>query len=360
MKITMGQLELKLKELLAEVKPGDGESFGARVFEFYQYALENYEELDADAKARVDKASDALREQLKQAIEAMPEGPDRRRLVRQFAIAEGKHFRADGLIAILESAPQDNVAVLPASRETTLRLIQHILDVLFDVTRHSHKGSASFAKIGLCYWSVDELLVSLHLAQRAFTNQAYAHIRTVFEILDLIELFDTQPQWTELWVSEDHKRVWNELKPSEVRKKLGGAGFDPIYSFFSELGSHGTFKGLQARGGKRSGAGETGRPRFTLWVGGCPMEHHVVWTNTYCVYAALRTLLTSIRAFHGYLNVAEMSKLAEDDMEQTITFFRQHYVEWATRQGLDATSLISFLEKKPWRAEAESKQRPTV
>ncbi len=82
-----------------------------------------------------------------------------------------------------------------------MRALQILLDVLFDATRRTQKGTADFAKVSLSYWAVDEVLVALHLACRGFSNQAYAHIRTAFEMRDKIELFHGAPEWADLWCS---------------------------------------------------------------------------------------------------------------------------------------------------------------
>jgi len=322
----------------------------AKIAEFFQFALDNYDSLDHEAKSRVDAACDAIREQARGAVEAMPDGIEKRQAKRYLAVAEGEHFTANGVVQILERPSQFEQPIVAAAHEVFMQLLQRILDVMYDVTRQTHRGPASFAKVGLCYWAVDELLVAIHLAQRAFTNQAYAHIRTVFEILDKIELFDAQPEWAQVWVSADDKKVRQELSAASVRQKLGNPRHDPIYSFFSELGPHGTFKGLQARGAKAQEAGEGGRPRFKLWVGGCPMQHHIVWTHTYCVHAALATLVRAIKVFSQYLNGQEMRQVLDTSGELATKFFRDHYVEWAKQQGLDARPLLEHLEKQPWRS----------
>jgi len=347
MAIGLRELRKKLAELLGDVDPRDLETLRARISDFYQYALENYDALDDEAKTSIDKTWEGLRAQIHAAVQAMRDGPEKRQIVRHLGIAEGIHFPADGLLGILESPTQLIEPVISAARSVSLKLLQGTLDVLFDVTRHTHKGAATFAKIGLFYWAIDELLAALHLAQRAFTNQAYAHIRTVFEILDKIELFHVQPKWAELWVSGEDREAWNELKPSEVRKKLGEPKFDPIYSFFSELGPHGTFKGLQARGAR---IGEVeGRKKFKIWVGGSPIEHHIIWTNSYCVYASLATLAKCTKVFEEYVNVEEASRVLNASAEVTADFFREHYAAWAKRAGLDPKPLIDWLDAKPWK-----------
>jgi hypothetical protein len=345
----LAQLQERLKGLLRDVDPADQASVAARLSEFFQFAVDNYETLDSDARGYVDHAFETLRQTVRRTVEASPDGAAKRQAERQLAIAEGQHFEAEPLLRILEASPSVDDPVLPAARATFAELLQRVLDVMYDVTRHTHKGPASFAKVGLFYWAVDELLVAMHLAQRAFTNQAYTHIRTVYEILDKIELFHKNPEYAQLWVSGPDKKVRKELRPSAVRGRLGKPKFDPVYSFFSELGPHGTFKGLQARGARTNSPSEEGRPRFRLWVGGSPLRHHVVWTNSACVDAALTTLVKCVKVFAQYLNEEEMRHVLDSSLELQNRFVREHYVKWVESVGLDPKPLVDLLDKRPWK-----------
>jgi hypothetical protein len=346
--ISFRELKKRLDDLISSFDPTDYSTFTAKIFDFYKYSIENYDSLDDEAKRYVDRVTEDLKGIIRTGIDALPEGPQKRQALRQLGIAERKHFRAEDLLELLQS-PAQQQPVLVDARATFVQIVQYILDVLFDVTRHTHKGPANFSKIGLCYWAVDELVVSMHLAQHAFTTQAYAHIRTVFEIFDLIELFQTQPQWADLWVSGDDRKAWSELRPSKVRQKLGKPKHDPVYSFFSQLGPHGTFKGLQARAAKSAHPDKKDTKRFRLWVGGSPLVHHIVWTNSYCIYAAYRMLVKSIDVFLEYLNVSEMRKVIETAGELNAQFDRKHFVGWAKEVGVNPQPLLDLLKKAPWK-----------
>lgn len=349
MPITLAQLKERLQGFLAESDTIDSSGVMSKFWEFMQYSIENYDQLDEGARSHIDRVFNRLQNAALAVAGALPDGPEKRQRMRQLSLAGGGHFLAENLLSILESAPQHKHSILPAARQAFAQLLQRTLDVLFDATRHTHEGPANFAKIGLCYWAIDELLAAVRLAQCAFTNQSYAHIRTDYEILDLIELFDKQPQWAQLWATGNDKEVWSNLRPAAVRKKLGTPKFDPMYSFLSEHGSHGTFRGLQARSLRVGRQGDEERKTFKIWVGGSPMVHHIVWTNSLCVYTALQLLVKCVGVFAQYLNADEIEGVLETSGKIIGDFFREHYVGWAKDAGLNYEPVLEFLDKAPWK-----------
>jgi hypothetical protein len=349
MPISLAQLKGQLKQLIEESDATNASQVQGKLWEFMQYSIENYEALDEEAKSYIDRVFKGLQKAAQAVADALPDGPDKRQMVRQLSLAGGGHFLAENLISILESPSQHLSPVVTAARQAFAQLLQRTLDVLFDATRHTYKGPANFAKIGLCYWAIDELLAAVRLAQCAFTNQCYAHVRTVSEILDLLELFDKQPQWAQLWVTGDDKEVWSNLRPGAVRKKLGAPKSDPMYSFLSEHGSHGTFRGLQARSLRVDRKDGEDKKSFKVWVGGSPIMHHIVWTNSLCVYTALRLLVKCAGIFAEYLNADEIEGVLKSSGEATGRFFREHYVVWAKEAGLNYGPMVEFLDTAPWR-----------
>jgi len=323
----------------------------AKMAEFMAYSIENYERLDAEAKASVDQTLEELRKQAKNAIELMPEGSQKREFERIVGAVEGKHFKAENFLAGLESPTELKLEIVPAARAAFTEVLQRILDFLFDASCRIHQGFDIFAIVGLFYWAVDELLAGMHLAQRAFANQCYTHIRTVDEILDKIQLFHQQPQWTVLWVTGSENEVWKELRPGAVRKKLGQPKHDPMYSLFSSLGPHGTFRGLQARFAMAAKPKEDGSRMLRVWVGGTPQVHHIVWANTMCVYSAMKTLVKCAATLQKWLDHEEVLSVYKSTVETTRKFFREHYVGWAQSEGFDVAPIIEFLEKDPLQSD---------
>jgi hypothetical protein len=349
MVITLAQLKDQLQRLLIESDTTDAVGLQGKFWEFMQYSIENYDVLDEEARSHIDRVFQQLQKAARAVADKLPDDPKKRQMMRQLSLVGGGHFQAENLIAILESPSQHIFPILAAARQAFTQLLQRTLDVLFDATRHTYEGPANFAKIGLCYWAIDELLAAFRLAQCAFTNQSYAHIRTDSEILDLIELFDKQPKWAELWSTGNDKEVWKNLRPAAVRKKLGTPKWDPMYSFLSEHGSHGTFRGLQARSLRVDRKSDEERKSFKIWVGGSPKVHHIVWANSLCVYTTLQLLVKSVSIFSQYLNADEIEGVLETSGEITGQFFTEHYVGWAKDAGLKYEPILEFLDKTPWK-----------
>lgn len=87
---------------------------------------------------------------------------------------------------------------------------------------------------------VNDLLAGFHLVTHGYINQFYSITRNILESLDQIELFLTDEAMASHWLEleDDVKTRINEFSPSAVRKKLGKPGYDEIYGFFCEEGSH--------------------------------------------------------------------------------------------------------------------------
>jgi len=111
---------------------------------------------------------------------------------------------SDVLIAVLEQKPDKKPEIIDDTRVIFTTKLQNVLDFLLDVREKRQQGVAGFAKISLFYLCIDELLTAFHLTQHAFVNQAYSHIRSIFENLDKIDLFHQQPEWCPF----EHNYIW--------------------------------------------------------------------------------------------------------------------------------------------------------
>lgn len=341
--ITKKDVGKKLKEIFEKVNPKDQADLVKVLQLISQYITEHYSELDEEVKKSFDKMIEGFLPEVKRVKDELPEGREKRELNRMLKEASGKHFSSKVLVKALERTTDRKMGVLKDMRKFFIQRLQNILDFLSDVVEPSKKGHAEFAKIGLFYLCVDELLAAFQLAQHSFINQSYSHIRTVSEALDKIELFNQQPKWAELWMAKilDPKK---EFWPSAVRKKLGKNKIDPLYSFFSELGAHGTFRGIQARTA-RSKQLVDGRPQIHFWIGGCPQEQHIIWVNVYLLYALTMMLLMIIRVYENFLNQDEVTDVSEGILIDNTQFSEKHFIPWARKAGLDVSPLVNHWKK---------------
>lgn len=347
--ITKEDVRKKLREIIETVKPEKEADLLGVLHLYLQYIQEHYYELEEEVRKAIDKTIDESLPQVKKMIDKLPEGRQRRELRRMWKGASGRHFYSESLVKILERSTSIEIDVLKDMRKIFIRRLQNILDFLSDALDTTKQGRAEFAKIGLFYLCVDELLAAFHLAQHSFINQSYSHIRSVFEALDKIELFDRQPEWAELWSSldpkEEGKRL-RELKPSSVRKKLGKGGHDPLYSFFSELGPHGTFRGVQSRSAISEEVVD-GKPQIQISVGGLPFDHNIIWVSCYLLEALGMMLLMIIRVYGHLLDQDEVLEVRKGILAEWKLFNEKHFIPWARKVGLDVSPLVRHLETLP-------------
>ena len=149
MPISLAELKDHLQAVVESVDPTNQEEFSRKLMEFFGYSLDNYDQLDPEAKNFVDKVSDKFRSASQAIVDKMPDGLEKRQLQRNIGMAGGTHFSAGGLIEILASPPTFAHPILAPTRTIFERLLQDTFNVLYDATRHSHEGAANFAKIGL-------------------------------------------------------------------------------------------------------------------------------------------------------------------------------------------------------------------
>lgn len=345
--ITKDDLRKHLEKLLLNVTPGDMQTITQKMGEHLAYSIQNYDELDEEAKKITDNSIDAIKKYNVQLLTQLPDSKLRRQLARLHASSNEKFFDIEAHIKELESPPGRIDHDLSDCIKIFTEGLKHISGFIFDITQDTLKGSANFAQISLLMLCVNELLVTLHLFKHRYVNQAYSHIRTVFEHLDKVELFRTKPEWADVWAGNDEKLKWNELRPAEVRKKLGKDKHDPIYGLFSSLGVHGSFQAVQIQAARKYREKEE-RPAFTFWVGGTPFEHNTVWVNAFAIYALYSVLLQTMRSFEQRLNAEEGVEILKNIFSKLKSYLLGNFLVWAKKVKLSTGDFEEFISKKTW------------
>jgi len=348
--ITKVDMSNKLKQLLLGINISDKVASDKAFQMFFQWLPDKSDELDEEARKIVSKMLESMFDSAKEKLASMPDSPLKRQGLRIVKMASGVHFDSNSLVQILEKRTEKDLPILKDIRDIFIRHLQIILNLLSDVIANPLRGVNDFAKLSLFYLCVDELLVAFHLAQHSFINQAYTHIRSIFEALDKIELFETKPEWSKLWASDnpkDEKKKWKELSPSAVREKLGKVRYDPLYSYFSEMGPHGSFKNVQSRSGMIKKSCSKGRKEFRVWLGGAPFEHNIVSVNSFLLYS-LVAVLSKIAIIYGrYLNIEETDGILHKIQVDYRSFFENHFIKWAEREGKDIKPMVELIRNLP-------------
>jgi len=341
--ISKEELNGRLKEQLKTVTPGDLVAINQKMTEHLHFALENYNQLTPEAQQCTDDALDVEKEHYGKIINEMPESKEKRKMRRMHAIADGKHFKADVLIEDLEISPKVKDEKSKQFKDVFVIGLQATLDLIYDVKLNTLSGVASFGQLSLLGMCVNELLVAFHLVQHQYVNQAYTHIRTVFEHVNTVELFRIKPEWAEVWCGDEEKEIKKELSPFGVRKKLGKAKKDPIYGFFSRLGPHGTFEAVKTRTAKRAKLSEKGNPEIQLWIGRCPLEHNIVWLKAFTLYCLLMVLLQISRSFEEFIDSEEAMDILNETCKNVMEYIKNHFLGWARETGLDISEMEESL-----------------
>lgn len=235
------------------------------------------------------------------------------------------------------------IPIVEAARPIFLDAQQSALDLLWDATQQSQQGVAQLATLGLLYWTIDELTAAFYLAERRYTTQAYAHLRTVHDLLEKAELFFFQPTWADVWASGDKKQILVELSPGAIRKKLGRPKFDPVYGFFTELGTHGTWEALRKRV-TQTGKNED-RTQVAMRIGGTPWDSEVDTVIVGCIFTVFSTLLLIVRIYAARLHQREAAAILRARFEQARAFLHEHFLEPRKREGIDISALTKTLMK---------------
>ncbi|MCU1301700.1 MAG: hypothetical protein JWQ87_1984 [Candidatus Sulfotelmatobacter sp.] len=319
------------------------EQFRDRFKDVMDYAVANETSMDADANTYLNNLLDTIATMFENGLKDVEDSPNKRQMVRAIAGTRRKHHRSQDLLKRLGMPYPIQRPLVEAARSIFLEAHQSILDLLWDAAQQPQSGVAQFATLGLLYWTVDELTAAFYLAERRYTTQAYNHLRTVHDLLDKAELFFHHPELAEVWGGGDKQTIIKELSPGAIRKKLGKPKFDPVYGFFTELGTHGTFEALRKRvtqTGKKDG-----RTQVAMRIGGTPWEGEVDTVIACCIMTVLSTLITIGQIYATRLLAGEVIAILRSRFESKIAFLQEYFVDPRLKAGIDVSALTEGYKK---------------
>jgi len=342
MTITLKDFQALVQERMGHAM-ANPEQFRDGFKDVMDYAVANETSMDADANAYFNNLLDAIATMFENGLKDAADSPSKRQMLRAIAGTRRKHHRSQELLKRLGMPYPIQRALVEAARPIFLEAHQSILDLLWDASQSPQSGAAQFATLGLLYWTVDELTAAFYLAERRYTTQAYNHLRTVHDLLDKAQLFFHYPKLAELWGGGDKQTIIKELSPGAIRKKLAKPKFDPVYGFFTELGTHGTFEALRKRvthTGKKDG-----RTEVAMRIGGTPWESEVDTAIACCITTAISTLIMIGQIYASRLHAAEVVSILRSRLESKIAFLQEYFVEPRLKAGIDVSALTEGYKK---------------
>ena len=350
--ITIKDLGNRLVESLKKSgNPKDASIQWKVMVEHFVYCLSNYDRLIPEAQKITDDSQEQIIAMVENQLPTLPDTVEIRKLKRLTRGTKGKRLFADGYIGILETdldmtkAPE----LYKKTRELFKKNLQIIMDFYQDITDNTLSGSAMFCKLSLLGVCIDELLVAFHLSQRSYAGQAFSHIRTLQESLDLVELFDKEPQWADLWTSDKpSKEIWKEFKPFKVREKLGKDEiFGKIYSLLSAGGSHPSFEMLRTRCRMAIEPSPKGNRQFSISIGGIPKTKEAIFVHLFILLSMIMVLAQIINSFGKFLNEIETIETLKTMTDEFTSFVIEFLVRPLENSGQDMSAMkSSILETK--------------
>jgi hypothetical protein len=304
---------------------------------FINAAYDHYEEMTPEAIAFLKEREEAMVKLLNHINNQLPDGVEKRKMNRLLSATSGKQLQAKRLI--------DNFPVLRNNDEVVKKgdglfekALQRFLDFMHDISAQAHNGPASFARINLLYWAIDELTAANFLSKRGYTTLTYAHLRCVVEILDKVELFGKRPEMVEIWVDggPEHE-IYQKLSPPKVRRLLGRDNKDPIYSHFSHQGAHPTYTAAQMR--MTRSAQTNGVLNVGIGVGGKSNPPEQAALMGFCIMLANLCTMRASLAFPEDLNEAEVSSVAKAATDEQLAFSEALSKAYPNIEALNSESL---------------------
>lgn len=166
-------------------------------------------------------------------------------------------FFAEELITELDFPCGDQFEYVKNGKKIFMKSLSLLIKFFRNVATETTFGTKKICIKALFVRCINDLVVGFHLANHCYVNQFYSVTRPIFESLDLINLFQKNAKYAELWYQEPDN-FYKKYKPAKIRELIGASKRDPIYSHFCQLGSHPTSEGanltfyIQKRKNERS------------------------------------------------------------------------------------------------------------
>lgn len=340
----MDDIRSHLESLVSSIKSNKDASDVTH--QFLEWLFIHDDELDDESKMYSDRVLDTVRKHVEADISTIEDPRKKREAERLLAKAKGERYDVGYFLQALETQPYDPHPVIEQAYQFALTHLQKMLDLLYDLAQIKGQDRIKVDSLALLFGCVDAILASVHLARHNYALQANIQLRSVLETLDMIDLFRMQPQWYDVWIGDDEQKIWRELRPASVRKKLGRDSWDPIYSFLSEVGTHTTLKKVYSSSvdeirevelPKRIGITRQ------IYVGGQKLDHVLVYTG-FSISFIISLMLVAITKFgEDTLDTKECEDYLSEAGESLAQFLEKQVLPFIEQSRLNTDDFIAAI-----------------
>lgn len=307
---------------------------------FLSWLGEHEKDLDSAASEYFDKVLENAYQLARENVAKMPDSIDARQAKRTIARGLNGHISTNGILSALEHRHSHHSKIIDDWSEALSFSHQSIADFLYDLTQNKESFQYSIVLVTLLYGCIDELTVAHYLGRHFYFVQANAHLRTVLETMEKIELFVEQPEWIEVWANGDWKTIERELGPAAVRQKLGRNRYDALYGYLSNNGVHASFDSFRNRAFLDSKKERTAR----VFVGGTPFVHLQIFHFQFSLVVSNLLLSRLVRLLSKALNFEEAEQILKTTAKKFEDFNNTHLVPWAIENQLDTSEMQQLFE----------------
>lgn len=308
--------------------------------EFLSWLSKNEKSLSDEGIAYFDLILENFNKVATEYVSNMPDSPDKRKASRLLEKKNGERINVSKMLKAFQEQHGYHTKIIDDWSEVLLATHQSIADFLFDIAKQK-ASRISVIVLTLLYGCMDELIVAHHLGRHFYFIQANAHLRTVLETIDRVELFIKEPSWIEVWAGSDWRKIQLELGPGAVRKKLEKDAFDPLYGYLSNNGTHVSYDIFRSRMFQSMDKENEAR----VFVGGTPLVHLQMFHFMFSIIVS-NLLLSRVVTLFGKiaLNHNEVMEVYKNLTLKFQDFHAMNFKKWALEEKLDASSFELLFE----------------
>lgn len=336
------------EEIMSAIKNGE-DPMKVTLDKFETVAMD-YANFDPEIQKMYDAHFAVIKELLIHNIEKMEDGILKRKAKRNIRKLNNESYYFEQLISTL-TVTKEKDQVLKDADVLIKNQMQVIIDLVSDVAFEEEQSKYfDFLKITLYYYIIEELIVAKHLADQNYTSQAYTHIRSVYETIDLIDLFIKFPEYMELWVNNSDDELIQKGKrktfmPNKVREKIGTHDtiYEKIYWLLCEIGTHTTYKNINSKIEIILDRDEKEKGKINLKLCGVPFREDIIFCNTMIIQTIMFVFTNLISNYEKSFLDEEIEELIDEQKNSVVEFYSSSIINELSAMGFDVKEFIEFL-----------------